>query len=104
MANLMDRALLRYRIMAYIVGTMLLVLCVVALPLQYAFNHPAPAQVGFTIHGVFYMVYLFTVADLSRKGHFTPRRIAGLVAAGFVPGLAFVQERRLTAQLDHEVA
>lgn len=95
----MDGTVRRYRVMAYVVGTMLLLLCVVALPLQYVWNHPAFAQYGFTIHGLVYIVYLLTVADLARKRHLTAGRIGALVSAGFVPGLAFVQERRLTAAM-----
>ena len=59
-----DGALLRYRVMSFVVGVMLLVLCVVALPLQYVWNRPALASAGFPLHGFLYIIYLLTVADL----------------------------------------
>jgi integral membrane protein len=102
MAALMDRSFSRYRVMAYVVGTMLVVLCVIALPLQYAFGHPLFAEVGFDVHGIVYLVYLGTVADLARRAQFGPRRILAMVAAGFVPGLAFFEERRVAAALARE--
>jgi integral membrane protein len=100
----MARSFRRYQIMAYVVGTMLVVLCAVALPLQYAFGHPLFAEVGFDAHGIFYLVYLATVVDLSRRARFDPRRILAMVAAGFVPGLAFFEERRVAHALEREAA
>ncbi|MHB8245822.1 MAG: DUF3817 domain-containing protein [Acidimicrobiales bacterium] len=95
----LEGALLRYRLMAWIVGSMLLFLCVVALPLQYVAHRPAVATVGFTIHGIFYIVYLIAVADLGRRARFRLPEIVGLVCAGFLPGLAFFIERRTTRRL-----
>ena len=97
-----DPAFLRYRVMAYVVGTMLFVLCAVALPLQYAFGHPLFAEVGFDIHGVVFIVYLVTVADLSRRRGFGPRRIFAMAASGVIPGLAFYEERKVAAALELE--
>lgn len=102
MAPLMDRSFARYRVMAYVVGTMLVVLCVIALPLQYGFGHPLFAEVGFDVHGIVYLVYLGTVVDLSRRAQFGGRRILAMVAAGFVPGLAFFEERKVEAALRAE--
>lgn len=99
---MIDAAYGRYRVMAYVVGTLLFVLCAVALPLQYAFGHPLFAKVGFDVHGIVFIVYLLTVADLSRRCHFGVRRIIAMVASGIVPGLAFVEERRITAALRRE--
>ena len=98
----MDPAFLRYRVMAYVVGTMLIVLCAVALPLQYAFGHPLFAKVGFDVHGVVFMVYLATVVDLSRRRKFRMKRVLAMAASGIVPGLAFFEERRVAAALERE--
>jgi integral membrane protein len=88
--------LTRYRIMAYIVGTMLIILVCVAVPIQYAAGEPTLAQVVSPIHGILYMAYLVTVWDLVRRGGFTRRQVAAMVGSGFIPGLAFVVERRVT--------
>lgn len=76
---------------------MLIVLCVVAIPLQYAAGHPGLARVVAPIHGVLYIVYLIAAADLARRARLSLRQVVGIVAAGFVPGVAFVVERRTTA-------
>ena len=96
----LEGALARYRMMAFVVGTMLLFLCVVALPLQYVWGKPAVADVGFTIHGVVYIVYLLSVAALARHAHLRTLQVVGLVCAGFVPGLAFYVEHRTTRSID----
>lgn len=87
-------ALARYRLMAYVVGTMLLLLCVVAIPLQYGADQPAMANLVAPLHGILYIVYLVAVADLARRAKFKFAQILALVAAGFVPGLAFYVEHR----------
>jgi integral membrane protein len=91
-----EGAFRRYRIMSFVVGVMLLFLCLVAVPLQIA-HKPALAHVGFTIHGVVYIVYLLSAGDLALRAKFRLGRLIGLVCAGFVPGLAFYVEHR-TAQ------
>jgi integral membrane protein len=92
-------ALTRYRVMAVVVGTMLLVLVFVAMPLQYGFGHPGPADVISVVHGMLYIVYLLTVLDLARRQRLGLRQLAAMVCAGFLPFLAFFIERRITRQL-----
>jgi integral membrane protein len=97
-----DGALIRYRVMSFVVGVMLLVLCVVALPLQYVWNRPALANAGFPLHGFLYIIYLLTVADLARRARFGMVQLIGLVCAGFLPGLAFYVENRTTKRFRAE--
>jgi len=92
-------ALTRYRVMAIVVGMMLLVLVLVCMPLQYGFGHPGPANVVAPVHGVLYIVYLLTVLDLARRERFSLRQLAAMVCAGFLPFLAFFIEHRISAQL-----
>lgn len=92
-------ALWRYRLMAWAVGVMLLLLCVVAIPLQYGAGMPGLAVIVAPVHGIFYLVYLLTVADLARRARFGLGQILALVGAGFVPGLAFVIEHRTMKRL-----
>jgi integral membrane protein len=98
-ARLLKAALGRYRVMSYIVGTMLLVMVCVGLPLQYAWGHASLASIGWTVHGGLYIVYLLSAADLSRRARFTLGQVVGVVTAGFLPGLAFVVERRTVARI-----
>jgi integral membrane protein len=91
--------LVRYRAMAYVVGVGLLVLVLVGVPLQYAAGKPAVVQVVGPIHGFLYIVYLVSVADLVRRFRLGLGQVFALVAAGFVPLLAFVVERWMTRQI-----
>jgi integral membrane protein len=46
-----------------------------------------------------YIVYLVTVADLARRFGLGLKHVIALVAAGFVPFLAFVVERWVTRRI-----
>jgi len=95
-------ALLRYRVMAYVVGTGLLILVFVGVPLQYGAGEPAVAQVVGPIHGFLYIVYLATALDLARRAQFRLLQLAAMVGAGFVPFLAFVVEHRVARRITDE--
>ena len=94
----MDAALLRYRIMAWVVGVGLAVLVFVGIPLQIA-GHPSVVQVVGPIHGIFYIVYLVAALDLARRARFSVLDMLLMVGAGLLPILAFVMERRITASV-----
>ncbi|HLH47479.1 MAG TPA: DUF3817 domain-containing protein [Acidimicrobiales bacterium] len=94
----LDGALLRYRILAYIVGTGLALLVFVGVPLQLA-GYPQLVTVVGPIHGVFYIVYLAFALDLSRRARFTLIEMLAMIGAGLVPILAFVIERRITRRV-----
>ncbi|HVX20793.1 MAG TPA: DUF3817 domain-containing protein [Acidimicrobiales bacterium] len=93
-------ALLRYRVMAYIVGIGLLVLVFVGVPLQYAATVPQVAEIVGPIHGFLYIVYLLAAVDLARRARFTLLQMAAMVGAGFLPFLAFVIEHRVGKRVE----
>jgi integral membrane protein len=93
-------ALLRYRIMAYIVGVGLLILVFVGVPLQYAAGEPAVAQIVGPIHGFLYIVYLAAALDLARRARFTLLQMAAMIGAGFLPFLAFFIEHRVRLRVE----
>jgi integral membrane protein len=95
-------ALLRYRIMAYVVGVGLIILVFIGIPLQYAANSPGVVKVVGPIHGAFYIVYLLAAADLARRARFGLVQLAAMVAAGFVPIVAFLVERQVVRRLRRE--
>ncbi len=97
-------ALIRYRVMAFIVGTGLLLLVFVAVPLQYAAGIGLVAAIVGTMHGYLYIVYLVTAADLARRARWRLVRILLVVAAGFLPFLAFIVEHRVYRQMQGEWA
>ncbi|HXY45324.1 MAG TPA: DUF3817 domain-containing protein [Acidimicrobiales bacterium] len=93
------RALHRYQVMSIVVGVMLLVLVGVAMPLQYAAHKPAMANVVSVVHGLLYIVYLLSAADLGRRARFSLPQLVAVVCAGFLPFLAFYVEWRTTRRL-----
>ena len=100
----MNGAILRYRVMSYIVGVGLLLLVFVGIPLQYAAGKPAFAAIIGPIHGLLYIVYLAPAFDLARRAHFRFWRIAAMVGAGFIPFLAFIVEHQIMVRLKAEEA
>ena len=98
MTPTLSRALLRYRVMAYVVGVLLVVLVLVGVPLKYAVGQPEVAKVVGVAHGFLFMVYLLACLDLVRRFRrlSLPRTVL-LLVAGTVPFLSFVVERRTTA-------
>jgi integral membrane protein len=97
-----EGALLRYRVMAYIVGTGLLVLVLVGIPLRYGAHSAGVVEVVGPLHGYLYLIYLFFALDLWRRERWSFTRIVVMVAAGFVPGLAFYIERVMTRRFRAE--
>jgi integral membrane protein len=93
------QALLRYRVMAYIVGTGLIILVFAAVPLQYGAGLPQLAEIVGPIHGAMYIVYLASAVDLARREGLTSRQLLMIFLAGFVPFVAFVVERKVTSRV-----
>ena len=62
----MEAAVLRYRVMAYVTGVVLVVLCFVGIPLQVA-GHPAVANDVGVVHGILYIIYLVFAWLLARR-------------------------------------
>jgi integral membrane protein len=94
----MHGALLRYRVVAWIVGVLLIVLFCVGLPLQYAAHIKAVDAIVGVVHGVFfYPLYLILTLDLARRVHMSPVRTVLTMIAGTVPFVSFVAEHQTTA-------
>ncbi len=95
----------RYRVMAWIVGTLLIVLVLIGVPLKYLTMHgSAPQLVGELIttylgiaHGWLYMVFLVAAAFLARSQRWSPTFTITTLLAGTVPIVSFWAERRATA-------
>jgi integral membrane protein len=100
----MRNALIRYRIMAYLVGTLLVILMLVGVPLKY-FGHDGRLVTWIGIpHGWLYMILLITAFDLGRRAKWTWRRLILIALAGTIPFLSFVAERSATKDVRPEIA
>ena len=91
----MRAAVLRYRVMAYVTGVVLVVLCFVGIPLQVA-GHPAVANDVGVVHGILYIIYLVFAWILSRKLGLAIRPTVIMLLAGTIPIMTFVVERWVT--------
>ena len=100
----MRNAWIRYRIMAYLVGTLLVVLVVVGLPLKYGFGIPEVVTWTAIPHGYLYMVLLITAVDLGLRVKWSWRRLILIALAGTVPFLSFVAERSATKDVRSKLA
>ncbi|HEV8174281.1 MAG TPA: DUF3817 domain-containing protein, partial [Actinoplanes sp.] len=63
----MQGALIRYRIIAWTVGVVLLVLVLVAMPIKYIGGNDALVAIVGPIHGFLFMVYVVLTFDLGRR-------------------------------------
>ncbi len=89
-------ALTRYRVMAWIVGVLLIALILVAVPLKYLGGTEGPVTVLGTLHGWLYFVFFLTACDLALRASWTLRGTLLTLVAGTVPILSFVAERNAT--------
>jgi integral membrane protein len=88
-------ALIRYRVIAYVVGVFLILL-ITGVVLRYGFGYPTLSEVVSPIHGFLYMIYLVAVFDLGRRADWSLARMVLVMLAGTVPLLSFYAERVVT--------
>ncbi len=85
-------ALIRYRVMAYTVGVLLILLMLVAVPMKYI-GHDDRWVTWFGVpHGWLYMLLILSAIDLGRRVKWSIRNVIGIALAGTVPFLSFVAE------------
>lgn len=95
----MQGALTRYRIIAWIVGVVLIALVVVGMPLKYlGDNDSVVAAIG-PAHGFLYMAYVALTFDLGRRVQWPLSRMLLVMLAGTIPFLSFWAERKVTKSL-----
>ena len=89
-------ALLRYRVMAWIVGVLLIALVLVAVPIKHVGGVDGPVAVLGTLHGWLYFIFFLTACDLAIRARWTLKDTVLTVLAGTVPILSFYAERVAT--------
>lgn len=87
-----------YRFMAYLTGTMLIILVFVGIPLQVFAHYLAVEHVVGAIHGVLYIIYLVVAFAMTRLVRMRTASLGTVLvlAAGILPVLTFVIERWVT--------
>jgi integral membrane protein len=104
--TLVERLLRSYQVLAWLVGTLIIVLFI-GVGLKYLLTDGTSAQrLGDSIttfvgigHGWLYMVYLVVVAVLSRKAKWSTEFTVTTLVVGLVPLATFWVERRATRQV-----
>lgn len=91
----MEAAVLRYRVMAYVTGVVLVVLCFAGIPLQVA-GHPAVANDVGVVHGILYIIYLVAAWLLARRLGLAVKPTVIMLLAGTIPVMTFIVERWVT--------
>ena len=88
-------ALLRYRIMAFTTGTVLVAAVFIALPLQWWAGAKVFPAIIWTGHGFLFIIYLVVTLELGVRMRWDPVRMVLTMAAGTIPFLSFVAERNV---------
>jgi integral membrane protein len=99
-----ESALKPFRVLAYIVGVMLLLL-VAGMVLKYTpIDNPTPVSIISPVHGFVYAVYLLAALNLGLKARWSWPYTLGVLLAGTVPFLSFVIEHRVTQRVHEQIA
>ncbi|SNR34404.1 DUF3817 domain-containing protein [Blastococcus mobilis] len=92
-------ALQRYRVMANVVGVLLILLIVVAVPLKYLAGMPTPVTILGTAHGWLYALFFLSAVDLALRAKWSLKGSIVTLVAGTIPFLSFVAERTVTRKM-----
>jgi len=84
-----------YRVMAYVTGTILIVLCVFAIAQAFTNDEGIVNAIG-TVHGLLYIVYLIVSYPLTRRLRLPVWPTVAVLLAGTIPVMTFVVERRIS--------
>jgi integral membrane protein len=89
----MHAAVLRYRVMAYITGVLIIVVVFVGIPLQLVAHNTFISNQVATVHGFLYIIYVIVAYLLAQKLKMRLGPTILLLLAGTVPIMTFVVER-----------
>jgi integral membrane protein len=100
----MEKAFARYRIMSFVTGTTLLILCCTLLLHTVDLSLWKSIKIFVDVvgigHGVvLYPIYLVMSFQLALKARLHVGYVVLMLGAGFVPGLAFYMEHRMEKKL-----
>ena len=85
----------RLRRIALLEGMSFLVLLGIAMPLKYFAGFPTPVKIIGWIHGLFFVLYLIAVANVTMKHRWSGIQILGALVASVVPFGTFILDAKL---------
>jgi integral membrane protein len=80
-----------YRVMAYVTGVVLIILCALAIAQIWTNDGAAVNAVG-TVHGLLYIIYLIVSYPLTRRLRLATGPTIAVLLAGTVPVMTFIVE------------
>lgn len=89
----MHAAAVRYRVMAYITGVLIIVVCFAGIPLQVAAHNTFIVNDIGTLHGFLYIIYVVVAYILAQKLKMRLGPTILLLLAGTIPVMTFFVER-----------
>ena len=92
-------ALQRYRVMANVVGVLLIALICVAVPLKYFGGVREPVVVLGTAHGWLYALFFLSAVDLALRAKWSLKGSVAALVAGTIPFLSFLAEHTVTRKM-----
>lgn len=85
----------RLRVIAFIEGISFLLLLGVAMPLKYFAGIPAAVKTAGWIHGILFMLYLLSVAEVTVRRRWSFALAFGALVASLIPFGTFALDARL---------
>jgi integral membrane protein len=82
---MLSSAIGRFRLMGFIEGLSLLILLFIAMPLKYYAGLPEVVTVIGSLHGVFFIMYLVTIAYVTFKIRWSFIWVSSAIAVAFIP-------------------
>ena len=103
-------ALIRFRVMAWVTGVLLVVMTVLGLPAKYVFGIAEAGvigslySIGWFLHGWLYVAYVATGLDVCFRMRYSVLRTIAVLLAGTVPFASFVAEHYVAKDVRARVA
>ena len=85
----------RLRVIAFIEGVSFLLLLGVAMPLKYFAGIPVAVKAAGWIHGILFMLYLLSVAEVTVRRRWSFALVCGALVASLIPFGTFALDARL---------
>ncbi|MFN8360028.1 MAG: DUF3817 domain-containing protein [Candidatus Kapaibacterium sp.] len=93
--NLLKTQIGRLRVLAFVEGVSFLVLLFVTMPLKYAFEMPLPNKIFGLIHGLLFVLYVYTVFQITFEQKWKFKQIFLALLASIVPFGTFWADKKL---------
>ena len=87
------------RLYAFLEGSSLLLLLLVAMPLKYLFGLPLAVRVVGGVHGLLFLLFVSALYRAASERDWSRRESLTAFAAALIPGGTFVLDRRLKREL-----